>query len=68
MTRDSTSDPLCVTGWVCSYLAVPIRTFRRWRAAGKFPPPDVRGRPNRWRRSTVERWIDSQVNGNGSAR
>ena len=42
-------------------LDVPDRTLRRWIAAGKFPPADVRfGSTMRWRESTVRNAVGGQ--------
>jgi len=44
-------------------LDVGQRTLWRWISTGDFPPPDVAmGRKfRRWRRATVETWIDSHA-------
>lgn len=48
----------------CRYLKLGSRTFATWRAAGKVPPPDLaQGRILRWRRSTIEQWLDQQREG-----
>lgn len=44
---------------VAGYLAISGATFRRLRAKGAFPGPDVTLGPLiRWRPSTVDRWIE----------
>jgi len=40
-------------------LGVGRRTLHTWRAAGHLPEPDFKiGQTLRWRRKTIERWID----------
>lgn len=62
-TPDVDLDPLWSSRRVRAFVDVAERTFRRWLAAGKFPPADVRighreGRQAlRWKRSTVESWV-----------
>ena len=46
---------------VAQYLNVPLRTVYAWRYAGSGPQGFRVGRHVRWRRSTVERWIDEQA-------
>ncbi len=42
-------------------LDVPDRTFRRWIAAGKFPPADIRfGSTLRWKESTVREALNGK--------
>lgn len=43
-------------------LRVDPRTVRRLVSAGKFPPADIHvgSKIVRWKRSTVESWIDAQ--------
>jgi hypothetical protein len=56
-------DPLdmLTAGDITSLMRIHIRTFRRLRVTGQFPPPDfVRGkRIQRWRRSTVDRAMNT---------
>jgi hypothetical protein len=36
------------------------RTVRKWIAAGRFPPPDLRlGRGLRWKIETLERFMEN---------
>src|SRR4051812_30181228 len=43
---------------ISAYTQVPLRTLHRWKASGKFPPPDLsHGRVHRWRRITVDAWV-----------
>jgi len=50
-------EPLLTIPAVARRLGVTKMTLYRWRAAGKFPPPDLEaGRP-RWLVSTIEGWI-----------
>jgi len=45
---------------VANYLNIGARTLWRWTSAGRFPRPDLReGRVVRWRRQTVEDWLDA---------
>lgn len=54
-------DPLLRAATVRKVLDVPERTFRRWIACGRFPRPDkCVGRSMRWRKSTVEAWMESR--------
>lgn len=42
-------------------LGIRRRTFQTWRAAGRLPPPDLCiGKTLRWRRETIDAWIDQQ--------
>lgn len=56
-------DPLIDIKSIALWLGCPRETVETMRQAGKFPPPDCRlgltGRALRWRRSTVDRWIDA---------
>ena len=46
---------------VRALIDVSDRGLRRWIAAGKFPPPDVRiGRNLRWRQSTIDAVIKGE--------
>jgi len=43
---------------IAELLGASVRTIQSWRAAGKMPSPDVRvGGVLRWRRETVEAWL-----------
>lgn len=43
-------------------LDISDRMLRRWLSRGRFPKPDIRlGRSMRWRRSTIERFIDEHA-------
>ena len=61
-----TIEPLLTITTLAAYLAVDARTVHRMLAAGKLPGPDLRvgigprGAP-RWRRSTIDRWVESGV-------
>jgi hypothetical protein len=49
---------------VARVLSVSRRTLERERAAGRFPPPDIRiGKRPLWRPMTVQSWIDKQGDG-----
>ncbi len=50
-------------------LRVGVRTVRRLVSAGKFPPADVHvsSKIIRWKRGTVEAWIEAQADA-GAAR
>ena len=51
----TTTDRLLSAKSVRELLDVSDRGLRRWVAAGKFPPADLRiGRNLRWRKSTVD--------------
>lgn len=47
---------------ISKLISVGERTLRRWLSCGGFPKPDVRlrGKLLRWRRSTVDAWVQSQ--------
>lgn len=47
------------------YLPVKPRTFWRWIASEKFPPPDlsIGAKVPMWRRETVENWIALNATG-----
>jgi hypothetical protein len=52
-------EPLLTLDDLLRVLVCDQRTIRRLRAAGKFPPPDLRvGRLPRWKPETVRRWIE----------
>ena len=45
---------------VSAALGVTLETLRKWRAEGKFPPPDIRiGRIPRWHPSTIDAWVQA---------
>ncbi len=52
---------------VARELEIGIRTFWRWVSEGRFPQPDFR--PNervlRWKRSTVEKWVEDNATEGG---
>ncbi len=44
---------------VARLLAIGRRTLQTWRACGRFPPPDFSvGKVRRWRRASIERFIE----------
>jgi len=46
---------------IANLLNIGLRTFWRWVAREKFPRPDLReGHVVRWRRQTVEDWLESR--------
>lgn len=54
-------DPLLVTSEVASAMGCADRTLADKVRNGTFPKPDApghRGRPNKWRLSTVQRALD----------
>lgn len=57
------SDGLVRPVAVARMLDVGVRTLWRWASDGTFPPPDVRvgTRVVRWRRETVDRWIEENT-------
>ena len=59
-TSASEGPPMLLgTKTVCKWLDCSERSLRRWRASGRFPPPDVRfGRMLRWYGSTVLGFIE----------
>lgn len=53
------SDPLWSTRLVCQHLCLSDRQLRRLLSSAKFPRPDLRiGRSLRWRRSTIEAFVE----------
>ena len=57
--------PLLSIDGIAEYLGVSRRTIERDRSAGRLPEPDkIAGRKMpRWRRSTIEAWIDGEKGG-----
>jgi len=63
-------DPLLVTRDVANAVGCKERTLAEKVRTGQFPPPDApghRGRPNKWRQSTVARALDSIAPKRGAA-
>lgn len=59
---DLVSDQMLSPADFSRMLQIGRRTFQTWRAAGKLPKPDLAiGKVIRWRRSTVEKWINRQA-------
>ncbi|MCC7291437.1 MAG: helix-turn-helix domain-containing protein [Phycisphaerales bacterium] len=56
-------DPLLDVADICAFLGLGERTLRRWISSRAFPPPDarLRGKLLRWRRSTLDAWVQSQA-------
>ncbi|MCL2641659.1 MAG: helix-turn-helix domain-containing protein [Phycisphaerales bacterium] len=56
--RDLSQPPLCLAS---------KRTIFRWISTGEFPPADLAkgAKFRRWRRETVQDWLDSQSSGKG---
>jgi len=53
---------------VCGYLCVTDRWVRRNMACGRFPRPDYRlGRAMRWKRETIDAYLESKATGAGGA-
>lgn len=53
--------PLLTTAELASFLGCSRRTIEKLKARGDLPAPDVLvGRMPRWRRETIEEWIDAQ--------
>ena len=52
-----TVEPLLTVRDVAARLDVSTMTIYRWRAAGRFPAPDVAIGRHRWLVSTIEGWI-----------
>ena len=56
-------DRLMTHDEVAAYLGIAPRTLRTWRSKGQFPLPDIlQGKSLRWRKRTVDAWIDEQSN------
>lgn len=54
------NDDLLNTAELAEWLRVPVRTIEDWRSRGKCGPNFIRiGGHVRYRRSTIERWLDS---------
>lgn len=46
---------------ICECLSIAQRTLQTWRQLGQFPPPDLKqGKTLRWRRATIEDWLENQ--------
>lgn len=43
------------------YLAVSLRTIRRWHNAGRLPPPLKLGGTLRWRGDVIAAWLNPGV-------
>ncbi|MBE7559523.1 helix-turn-helix domain-containing protein [bacterium] len=51
---------------VARRLNIGGRTMWRWVAEGTFPSPDLRqGRVVRWKRETVDAWLEGRCSENG---
>ncbi|MBE7560896.1 helix-turn-helix domain-containing protein [bacterium] len=66
---DSPSNPATSSGMqsllkpseIPRILTIGVRTYWRWVSSGRLPHPDLReGRVVRWRRETVDTWLDSR--------
>ena len=56
-------EPLLTVGDLAHILKRSDRSIRYWRAKGLLPEPDVViGSTVRWRRQTVEAWLDGGSN------
>lgn len=53
-------EPLLSIEEVARYLNVPVGTVRKWRATNSGPPGFRVGKHVRWRRETLERWVEQQ--------
>ena len=64
-TTDAPASALMDVADVCRELRLGRRTLWRWISEGRFPGADLSIGPKvrRWRRETVERWIESQTGG-----
>jgi excisionase family DNA binding protein len=62
------SDALATPEEIAELLRVPVQLLYRWRYERKGPPSFRIGRYVRYRRSEVERWLDSQAAGDSSIR
>ncbi|MCO6436018.1 MAG: helix-turn-helix domain-containing protein [Phycisphaerae bacterium] len=66
LTPDPMGDPLLNSRSLCKFLDCTDRTLRTWRALGRLPDADVCiGRNLRWRRSTIERWLEQETRQRG---
>lgn len=53
--------PLLGPAEIAGCLGIAKRTLQTWIALGRFPGADLRvGKTRRWRRQTLERWLNSQ--------
>jgi len=58
---DLTLDALLSPSEFAQLLGIGRRTFQSWRAAGKLPTPDLHeGKIIRWRRTTIQSWLDDR--------
>jgi predicted DNA-binding transcriptional regulator AlpA len=62
VAEDASGDPLFDSLMTREYCGdVSAMTLWRWAREHGFPPPDVSiGRRNYWRRSTLDRWLQSK--------
>ena len=56
-----TSDRLMTLAELADMLGVPVNTLYGWRCRGEGPPGYRIGRHVRYRRATVEEWLDTQT-------
>ena len=50
-------DDLWTAEMVCKYLGIAKYTLYRYVKDGIVPPPIKLGRNNRWKKSTIEKWV-----------
>ena len=55
------SDRLMTLAELADMLGVPVNTLYGWRCRGEGPPGYRIGRHVRYRRATVEEWLDTQT-------
>lgn len=57
----SAIEPMLTMADIASIIQTSPRTIRQWRAQGLLPTPDFEhGKTIRWKRSTIDTWIDGQ--------
>ena len=56
-----TSDRLMTLAELADMLGVPVNTLYGWRCRGEGPPGYRIGRHVRYRRATVEEWLETQT-------
>lgn len=56
--HQDTIEPLLSMRDICDVVGCSMRTLGAWRASGFLPDPDLEhGKTLRWRRQTIEDWI-----------
>lgn len=60
------TDKLNGPKWLAEYLEVPLATVYQWSSRGGGPPAIRVGKHLRYRKSTVDAWLDAHTADNGT--